>query len=174
MVSINSIVRGLLEKDLQEFRWNADVHTVHRKTGEYRILNNLGICLGEIVKARGIEYNLIVYDSDFNRMRQNMQVSKEVEKIKKVAETVINTRKFKEQNSFKTKENEVYFVPQQKNPYATQRMFTPQKNRTEYKMTYQEQIGSHWYQKEKIVRLVSPGVEYKPTNLSSIFYRNAA
>jgi hypothetical protein len=169
----NTIVRGILEKDLQEFRWNADVHTVHRSTGEYRILNNLGVCIGEIVKARGLEFNLVVYDSDFNRRRQNLQISKEVEKIKKVAETVINTRIFKEKNSYKTKEENIFFIPQEKN-HTTQRLFTPQNNGTSYKMTYQEQIGNNWYEKEKIVRLVSPGMEYKPSSFSNPFYRRAS
>ncbi|MCL5018260.1 MAG: hypothetical protein M1416_00625 [Candidatus Pacearchaeota archaeon] len=68
---------GILgEKDLMTLRWNADVHTVYRKTGEYMIYNNKGICLGEIRRGK-----IMLYDLEG-------ELSKETAKIRDVSEKI--------------------------------------------------------------------------------------
>ncbi|OGJ12509.1 hypothetical protein A3K82_03160 [Candidatus Pacearchaeota archaeon RBG_19FT_COMBO_34_9] len=80
-----TLVNGLREEDFMTLRWNADVHTVHRKTGEYRILNNQGTCLGEIVKESEEKYKIITYEEDMKNV-----LYKEIEKIKEISEKIIS------------------------------------------------------------------------------------
>lgn len=80
----NVLAEGLKEADLMTLRWNADVHTVHRKTGEYRILNNYGSCVGEIIKEGEEKYKIVLY----GRMKENFP--KETERVKNVSEMIVN------------------------------------------------------------------------------------
>jgi hypothetical protein len=77
---MKTLVSGLREEDFMTLRWNADVHTVRRRTGEYRILNNRGICLGEMIEENG-SYNIKIYED-----------TNETETIRKVSEEIINKK----------------------------------------------------------------------------------
>jgi len=84
----------LKEKDLMTLRWNADVHTVYRKTGEYIIYNNRRVCLGEIRRGKIMLYNF------------KGETSKEAEKVREVSEKI-----FKKQLTSpecKSKKNGIY------------------------------------------------------------------
>lgn len=74
----NMLIHDLKEEDFMTFRWNADVHMVHRKTGEYKILNNHGAYIGEMRKGADEKYVIFVI-SEFNGG---------VEKIKETLEMI--------------------------------------------------------------------------------------
>jgi len=82
-----TLVKGLKEEDFITLRWNADVHTVHRKTGEYRILNNHGACLGELIKEDDETYKIVVNERD---MENSFYM--EIEKIKEMSEMIIHKK----------------------------------------------------------------------------------
>jgi hypothetical protein len=78
----STLITGLREKDFMTFRWNADVHTIHRKTGEYRILNNRGIYMGEIVKEGEENYKIVFYG------RIDKEIVDGINKIKDIVEKI--------------------------------------------------------------------------------------
>jgi hypothetical protein len=80
----NVLGAGLREEDLMTFRWNADVHTVHRKTGEYKILDNRGAYLGEIVKDGEDRYKIVFFGNVDREIRE------EIEKVKNVIGMITN------------------------------------------------------------------------------------
>lgn len=75
------LATGLTEKDFMTLRWNANVHTVHRKTGEIFILNSRGLCIGELMK--GTSGYLVV---GFN-YGDNVE---EINSLKQTSEMVLN------------------------------------------------------------------------------------
>jgi hypothetical protein len=79
-----TLIAGLREEDFMNFRWNADVHMVHRKTGEYKILDNHGTYLGEIVKDGEERYRIVFFGNI------NKEIAEEVERVKKVAGLIVN------------------------------------------------------------------------------------
>jgi len=83
-----TLINGLREEDFMTLRWNADIHTVYRKTGEYKILNNQGVYLGEIVKEGDDFYKIVVYEEDMKNVFS--QTNEEIEKIKIISEMIIN------------------------------------------------------------------------------------
>ncbi len=84
-----ALITGLREDNFMTLRWNADIHTVQQKTGEYRILNNRGMYLGEIIKNSENYYKIIVNERDTNIFSYKY---KEIEKIKEIAERIVNNQ----------------------------------------------------------------------------------
>lgn len=80
----NLLIEGLKESDFMTLRWNAEVHTVHTKTGEYRILNNRGAYLGEIVKE-GEEKYRIVFCGNMDK-----EIIEGIERVKNVSKMIMN------------------------------------------------------------------------------------
>jgi hypothetical protein len=81
-----TLISGLKEEDLMTLRWNANINTVGKKTGEYKILNNKGVYLGELWKeADGYK---IMFDRDWI----NASELGELLEIKKIAEGIINKK----------------------------------------------------------------------------------
>ena len=110
-------ISGLEEEDFMAFRWYAEVNTVRRKTGEYRILNNSGSSIGEMTKGiRG--WDIYLFENNYRGFYA--QSDKEIQKVKEIAQKVIK-KELKmiypwEEKKEESKQN-IYYFPR------TQRTF---------------------------------------------------
>jgi len=82
------LIDGLKEEDFMNLRWNTNVHTVQRKTGEYKIFNNRGVCLGQLEKS-DIGYKIVVDERDMNPCTQ---LGKEIKQLRKMSQMIINNQ----------------------------------------------------------------------------------
>ncbi len=98
------LISGLKKENFMTLRWNADIHTVQRRSGEYRILNKRGTCLGEIIEEDG-SYKIMVYED----YKNNFKTIREIEKIRDVSKEIINKQLEKPKGIYKEK-NVVNFL----------------------------------------------------------------
>jgi len=83
-----TLVNELREDDLMTLRWNADVNTVYQKTtGTYRILNNKGEYIGEIIRECGNNCRIVFYENEMTKEK----IQKLLE-IKEVATKISNNQ----------------------------------------------------------------------------------
>jgi hypothetical protein len=78
---VDYTIKGIREEDFMTLRWNADIHIIGEKMGpRYRIRNNKGTLLGEMIQGTKDEQYKIIFYGDV--VRDNFQ---DIERIAKVA-----------------------------------------------------------------------------------------